>query len=213
MNDATTIERLPGFVRQANIKLEVARDFTIQSQTEAELAAEELRAIKTLAKKVEEARKAEKEPHLQAGKAVDAAYKAPLDLLTQAEGVLKSALGAWQASETARIAAEKVELDRIADETRKQLEAQGLGELAAMVVSAAPVAETKLDGIGSRKAWKARLIDKAAFVRAALDRPDLMALIEVSESGLNKVAAATKGSIPIPGAEVYEDKTIVARAA
>lgn len=70
-------------------------------------------------KEMETARKAEKKPHQDAGKAVDAQYKTPLTMLEAAANAVKSKLTAFLKAEQARVDAEA---RRQAEEARKAQE-------------------------------------------------------------------------------------------
>lgn len=82
--------------------------------------------------------------------------------------------------------------------------AQMVEEMAAPVASApAPVAA----GISTRKVWKARVTDPAKVpveVAGMIIRP-------IDEGLLNKLAVSSKGTMAIPGVEMYQEESISAR--
>lgn len=80
------------------------------------------------------------------------------------------------------------------------------------VAPAAPVAEIK--GFSARTVWKCRVNDKPTLIRvAAATRPDLMALLLVDEKAANRLAAALKDAMNVPGLEAYEEKVASSRSA
>ena len=109
----------------------VAKDWAKTEITEenAGRANDFLTGGRRLIKQIEEARKADKEPYIEAGKAVDAAYKPLVTVLETALDGVKAALTAFakikaeaeaaaarKAAEEARIAAEMAEAERKAAE-------------------------------------------------------------------------------------------------
>ena len=82
---------------------------TIASQVDADVASNKVANIRDLKKKAEAAHKAEKEPHLVAGRAVDAKYKPSID---EADNAVKRLLGAITVYQNA----ERARLQKIADE-------------------------------------------------------------------------------------------------
>jgi len=68
----------------------------------------------------------------------------------------------------------------------------------------------KVEGISTRKIWKAEVIDKRNFIVAALNDENLLAYIQIDQSALNKVASATKGAIKYPGIRFYEEEIMSA---
>ena len=68
----------------------------------------------------------------------------------------------------------------------------------------------KVEGISTRKTWKARVVDKKAFIRKAFIDNNLLGFIIVDEKALNKVAQATKGSVSYPGIKFYQEESMAA---
>lgn len=79
--------------------------------------------------------------------------------------------------------------------------------VAAPVVPLAPRAA----GVSVRTVWKARVVDKSAFIRAAAGRPEIEALLEVDEGRLNQFAKATAGKAALAGVSFYEEPVVSAR--
>lgn len=90
---------------RAQRALAFIREMTISSPDEYELAAEELRAIKARASKLEEQRTGITGPINKALKAINDLFRGPSELLGEAERTLKGKMLAWD-QEQARIAAE-----------------------------------------------------------------------------------------------------------
>jgi hypothetical protein len=216
-------------MRSARIKLEVVTDFRISSHEEAELAAEELRGISELIKSLDDKRKAITRPLDAAKKATMDLFREPLETLEQAKETIRRAIGAFQSEQRrlaieaqARAEAEAAAARKAIAEQAKQAAAAGDAATAEalsagaelMIAPVAAVAAPKIKGMAERTAWKARVTDKTAFVLSATSRPELLALIEVDQSGLNKLAAATKGALLVAGVEFYEESIpVMARAA
>lgn len=92
------------FTNQAQRALANAADFTIDSDEMLEAAGDDLRAVKTLQKRVEETRTSITGPLNQAVKAVNDLFRAPAQFLAQAETTLKTSMLTYT-TEQERIAA------------------------------------------------------------------------------------------------------------
>jgi len=70
----------------------------------------------------------------------------------------------------------------------------------------------RVDGISTRKTWKAEVVDKNAFINAAVNESayHLLPYIILDEKALNKVAQATKGQLSYPGIKFYQEETMAA---
>lgn len=123
--------------------------------------------------------------------------------------------GNHQAAELAREEVAKLEqtnLTAIAMHAHADGEAQTLALEAVITVAAAPVAAvTKVAGVSSSKPWKARMTDKAAFLRYVADHPDLLYMVEVKMASLTSMAKEQKDALRIPGVEAFQDIVITAR--
>ncbi len=213
--------------RQSKYMVELAQNYEITSPEAAELAGYDLKAVKALAKQIEDKRTSITKPLNQALREVNALFKPAKDWLAQAERLLKSKLLKYQ-SEQARIARElQAKADEEARKERLRLEkkaadaelvkeperAEVLREQAQIheapvVVSTAP----KLDGISTRETWKGEVTDKLLFVKhVAEKRNDLLGLIKIDQSALNAQARSLKDSLDIPGIKAVIEETIVSR--
>lgn len=250
--------------QRAQSALAMVNSMVVDNQETYELAADELKGIKSRAKALEEQRKTIVDPLNKATKAINDMFRGPTQFLEQAETIIKKKMIGYteiqeriaaearrkaeeeQRIERARLAAEAAQREQKAREEAealaaqaKEAEAQGdvgkAAEVAAraeMVVASAvqesialettaaamtaPVvaAPASVAGISKTKVtFKARVINKAEFLAFVATRPELLEMIDVNESKLNSMARALKNSMKYPGIEVYEDKTIAARAA
>ncbi len=115
-----------------------------------------------------------------------------------------------EADEKARRERERLEKEAAklkTPELREERMAQAAA-VVAPVITVAPVAE-KQKGEATRKIWKARLTDKKALLKAAAEGNELAAsFLAFDETAANRTAAATKGAVPVPGIEWYEQASL-----
>ena len=203
-----------------------AQSLTIKSQEDYTHAADMLRDIKTRAKEVADYWAQPKQTAAAAHKQICQREKDMLTPLDQAERVIKTTMTTYsRAVEEARRKAEaealrlqREEADRL---LREAAEADASGDtvgaeitlnMAQMVeemkvsqaVSApAPVAA----GISTRKVWKARVTDPA---KVPVEMGGLV-IRPIDEALLNKLAVTSKGTMIIPGVEMYQEESLSAR--
>ncbi len=151
-----------------------------------------------------------------AHKASIAEKKAFTDRLDKAERAGKQAVLRYdQEQERLRLAEQRrlqAEADEKARRERERLEKEALKlktpelqeqRLAEAQAIEAPVIQVqgpvKVEGVVTRKTWKARVTDINLVPREYM---------VVNETALNGLARATKGSITIPGVEFYEESTL-----
>lgn len=219
--------------KQSENWLAIAETFEITSSDIALNAGDSLKKIKFLAKELEQKRTAITKPINQALREINALFKPAKDWLSQAERLMKTKLLSYQAEqeriaqeaqrkideearkermrlEKAAALAAQAGMDDRAEELREEVEAQvEEAQTAPAVQSAAP----KIEGVVTRKTWKADVTDKSLFIQhVASKRPDLIALIQINQSALNAQARSLKGSLDLPGIRVYEEKNIAARS-
>jgi colicin import membrane protein len=225
---ALTIKRPDeALFKSSEIMLETARSWKITTGDGALAAGEDLKAIKTLAKQVEDKRTAITGPINDALREVNALFKPAKDWLAQAEKLLKGKLLDYQSEQT-RIAREaQAKADEEARKQREKLEQQAVkaeakgkaekaeelreqAELreAPVVSSAAP----KIEGVSTREIWKAEVTDKLAFLKHVVEkRPDLAALVQLDQGGLNAQARSLKDALDLPGVKAVKESIIAAR--
>ncbi len=253
---------------QAQHWLQVAQSYQIDDDDMFTAAGDELRNIVTMARQIEDQRKAITAPMLEAKRRVDDFFRVPLERLQEAEGVLKRSMGNYQrlqlqraaearaaaqaaeaeqrrAQEAAAAAQRAAEAEAQAERDRLQAEAEAqmqraidTGDALAMAqaeqtmaaaaaVQAAPVEQPaqieapvptavvplppRAAGVSVRTVWKARVVDKSAFIRGAAGRPEIEAILEVDEGRLNQFAKATAGKANLAGVTFYEEPVVSAR--
>lgn len=113
---------------QAETWQAIAESYVVNSPEMAEAANSDLGEIKALHKSVESMRKEMKQPHMDAAKAVDDAFRQPIEFLKRAEEVQKGAIQKYlDAIERARIEAER-EARAKAEAERRRIEAERAAE-------------------------------------------------------------------------------------
>jgi hypothetical protein len=163
---------------------------------------------------------------LEAGRQIDATYKPLVDDAKSAPDPLRKALLEY-VNEQKRKADEEARLARLKDEQEaraaamladdpllgeKVIEAAKLAELRAEVAAASVKTVATVKGsegfraAGVRKSYKANVTDWTALVTYFAGHPDVRA---AAEKAANAMARQSKGSVPIPGAEVIEVESLV----
>lgn len=207
----------------------VAQVPEIGSATVAEQARDLLARITASSKSAEDTRKAEKQPHLDAARDVDARYEPIKTLLTACTAPVKRLLEGWLHKERERQAAEaaaaRAEAQRLAAEAAKAAAAQrSIAETAAAQVAVQRAEAAALDArraeaaktqvasaIGGaraatlRRTWFAKLVSVPLACRRYGNHPDVIAVLEKLASA--EVRAA-KGKISIPGFEVQYKESV-----
>ncbi len=195
----------------------------IEDEAQAEDAAKVLVGLRTIAKQIEEKRVELKDPHLAAGRAVDAAFKPSLESAEKAMKKLKAAQTTFLAAEKRKAQeAERVRIEaeraREEEAKKKAAEAEAKGDLLAAAEAEEKAAEAqraqkavdtgpKIRGGGTRalavvKRFHADLVDVRAAVVHYVDHPDVADLvIRIA----NADCRAAKGEMPtIPGFKITE---------
>lgn len=181
---------------------------------------------KKLAKDIDAKRDEEKRPHLEAGRAIDATYKPLFEAANAAPKPLSQALLA-HINEQKRLAAEAAEKARrmAEEEARRAAEladdpilGEDMADAAKLAGQKAEIAAASVKTVatvkgsegfraaGVRKSYKANVTDWTALVTYFAGHPDVRA---AAEKAANAMARQSKGSVPIPGAEVVEVESLV----
>lgn len=207
--------------QEAETTLTLAKEYLIDGPEMYELAAEELKAIKSKARDLDEMRKSMTRPLDDAKKRIMDFFNKPLSFLTEAESLIKRSMLTYDREQErkrkeeedrlrAAARAEQERLQKEAEEKAAQLAAEGKTEQAieAAVVPVVPlptvhVEQPKVAGISRRQNWKARIVDQMKVPRQFLT---------VDEKALNAYAKATKGEVPVDGVEFYAEDIIAAGA-
>jgi hypothetical protein len=150
--------------------------------------------------------------------------------LTEAEGLLKASMARWRDEEERRQREEQRRLEaeaRAREEARRldeatALESAGFHEEAERVLDEEPVLpETppaqrvapKVAGVAMREKWTGVVVSKSELVAAAAaGDKQAMALLVVDQAALNRLAAALRDSLCIPGVGVRREHVVAARA-
>lgn len=157
--------------RSANAALRMAATFEVTCDEDYEMAAEELKAVKTKIMQLEVKRKTVSDPLYKAWNAFNALFKGPMDALKQAESVLKNAMIAY-ASEQERLAEiARQEAEKLAAAERKRIEdaAKEVERLA--LVERQRLAKIESDRVAAAQAEQDRLAVEAVAAAAAGDAP------------------------------------------
>lgn len=222
-----------GFEAHINDLFEEAKNFLdgagVNSDAEAEGVSKLLDLIRTAAKDADKARAAEKKPHDDAGKAVQAKWKPLLDRAEMAVDACKRALAPWltrkaeeqrQAAEKARLDAEeraKAAAEAMRSTTLDNLEGREAAEALMKEADraqadAAKAEKARPQAVGGARATTLRsyftpmLADpKAALVHYVATRPDD---VKAFLLGLAKQDVAA-GKRQIPGFDVIEERRVV----
>lgn len=189
-----------------------------------------LRGARQLASQIEEARKKQKAPHIEAGKAVDAAFETVKKVIEKTASAAKKLLDAYAAEEAKRIAAEQAAAAKAAAEARAKAEEEAraaaarndiIGEAEAEAAlkaaekaekAAAKVETVKVgSATGAGKALSYRTIRSARLKSPALafsryrDHPEVIALLERLATAEIR---AKDGPDKIDGFEIIEERKV-----
>lgn len=205
--------------------VESAKALTVTSDEDYQIAAGFLLGIKARAADVTAYWKEPKATAAAAHKQICAKEKAMMAPLNQAETIVKGTMLTYtrkveearrkaeaearkrQQEEAERLLREAAEAEQSGDAVSAETVltmAQMVEEMAAPVIStSAPSAA----GISTRKVWKARIVNESAVPISIAG----MMLRPVDETLLNKLAINSKGTMSIPGVEMYQEESIAAR--
>lgn len=146
------------------------------------------------------------------------------ELAAQARREAEAREAEARAAAQAAIAAAQTATDeeKFAEAVQAANEAEARAESFAMEAAiAAPtfVAAPRVAAVGTqlRGTWKAEVEDKLALLRhivaKAEDNPDLLALVDINASSLNKRAKALEKNLNLPGVKAVFERSIAARSA
>jgi hypothetical protein len=190
--------------------------FKITTQEEYNISGEHLKSIKSAYKQIEDLRLSMTRPLDDSKARIMDFFRIPLNVLTNAEGVLKKGILMYQrAQEAIRIEQEKklqAEAEKKRQEALEKAEkarAEGKDAKAekyedkANNIIAPTLAPTiqKVSGVSTKMIWKFEVIDETLIPREYLT-PDLVKI--------GKVVRATGNTLPIPGIRIFPEETISA---
>lgn len=192
-------------------------------------AAEELKTIKTKSKTLEERRKAITGPLDLAKKSVMDLFRAPLESLIEAEGILKRSMLTYSAEQDRIRREEQRKIDeanqreqerlqREAEEARQggdEATAQVLEQTAEVMTAPAPLARAapKASGIATVTRWSAEVENKIEFIKFCLtpDGEQYLDAVMVDMRPLNQMAVALKDKMKVPGIKAVSTAGLSAR--
>lgn len=215
--ETTLKQRLIGYdqEQERKRKAEQERLDAIARAEQARLRAQAEAIERAAQAQREEAERIEREAREKAAAEARAAAAA----IAQANSIAARKAAQKAADEAAARAAEEAQA-RAAENARREAEAQEAAAIAReqaqdAELMPAPIAVTekpKVAGLSGREKHKARVTDKGAFVRAVAARPELLELVKVDESALNKMAGALKTALAIDGVQVYTEHQLASRS-
>lgn len=204
----------------------------LADEAEAQKARDLLAKLTAREKEIEETRKAEKEPHLAAGRAVDEKWRKPAALLAACKKPIQALLKGWLDREKARLAAEQAaagaEAERLAREAeaaRKAaeeqrhisaaVEAEAAEKRAAKAAATAQKAAAARPQVASasggarrltvRTTFRARMTSYPLAVRHYANHPEVVAVLEILASD---EARTSRGTAQIPGFEIIAEEYV-----
>lgn len=194
-------------------------EIVIHNQDDYNTASDVLKEVKSRYKELDTQRKNITKPLDDAKKAVMELFRQPLDLLGKAESKIKSLMIGYTAEQEKKAREEQQKLQKLAEaeaeKERKKLEAKierakasGKEEKAeelemqkeAIIPIDVPVVTANIEqpkGISYKEKWTAEVFDFKLL-------PDEYKL--PNQQALDKIANATKGSVPIPGVKFKSEK-------
>lgn len=213
--------------RGAAAALDLVQGFEVVDAPTFEIAADELKAIKSRASALDEQRKGITAPMDAAKKAVMDLFRGPLEILSEAERLLKSKMLAYQQAEQRKADEARIAAERAAAEERARMHAEAeklaaegrAGEAAvkeqiAQMVMALPVAASDapaVKGISTTTTIDFEIVDLLALVQHVAQRPELIALVAADTT---KVRAYVRGlgmQCNLPGVRVFSKQSLSAR--
>lgn len=193
----------------------------IETDDVAEKAQAFLDQLRSCAKDIEKARKADKQPHMDAAKAVDELYKPQVDRLTAAANIIKGLLTDFLRKKEDERRRVEEERRRAAEEARRKAEeasreaasvdqqvaaqkARGDAEAAAKVAEQTAKSRAQVTGQGRTVSLRTRrvavIVDQGKVYRKFRDHPSV---IEALQKLVNAEVRAGKS---VPGVEVREEQ-------
>lgn len=199
----------------ASARLQEARALAIQTAEDLEDASELFNLTKSTRDAYERERVAEKEPHLAAGRAVDARWKPVLTTLDDASNEIASKIRAFRREMERRAEEEQRRLREQQEKERQRLErlaekaeAKGLTETADALIREAetmqpaivqPAVPRHVPGLQTAERWTFVIEDESKLPLEYLI-PD--------EQAIRRTVQAMKGRTAIPGVRVYREDQI-----
>lgn len=215
------------FSNQAQRALAKAADFNIDSDEMLGAAGDDLRAVKSLQKRVEATRTSIIGPLSQASRAINDLFRPSAQFLEQAEGKLKGAMLAYtteqeRKAETSRRMApaqahpQAEAVDQAADQVTAQpadhASADAQATAAALSVPVAVPAPARVKGISTSRLMDFEITNLHALVCHVAQHPELTSLLVPDSVKLRAELRATERNAKLPGVRVFEKRSMSARA-
>lgn len=211
MQNNTVVYEQPdavAMVAETEGTLTCVKEIHITSPAMYDLAADELRTIKARAKELDEKRKTITVPLDNAKKAVMELFRRPIELLVEAEGVLKKGMLTYNEQQEALRRAEQARLDAIAKAERERLEAEARAERARIeaefkaraAIEAKAAAEALAQAKGKEAKEAAIRAAEEAAIRAAQDKERQEAEAAAIELTASVIAAPVALAAPVAAA-------------
>lgn len=173
----------------------------ITEKEKADLAANLRDKLLKISKEAEETRKAEKQPHMDAAKAVDEKWTPARDRAKAGADKLRDAVGHYLREEEKKAQAEA---RRIAEEKAAEAAKNAPADEPAPVVTVEPVAPVRVGQTGARTGLrtvkKAEITDYAALLAHFAEHADVRAAIE------KLAGAAARAGIEVPGMKIIDER-------
>lgn len=174
-----------------------------ETQTDCDRLANHRDRLAKIYKAQEQERKDKKQPHMDAAKAVDEAYKPILSRIEDAGNKIKKAITAWLLKEEARRRTEALEQMKRDEEARKAAAAanQPVPEPAPIVEVERPKAGTTGRSTALRTHKSAVITDYAAALRHFAETAEVRDIIQTLAN------RAARAGVPVPGCDIKEERT------
>lgn len=200
---------------EATVRLQQANALTLTTAEDLDAASELFNQTRNARDQHERARVAEKEPHLEAGRQVDARWKPILTTLDSAAAAITGKINAFKREAQRRAEEEQRRLRAEQEKERARLlkqaeraETRGLPQTADALVReaetiqpaiVAPAVPRHVPGIQAVEKWDFVIEDPSQLPRNYMT-PDMTAI--------RRTVQALKGKTEIPGVRVYREDSI-----
>lgn len=174
-----------------------------ETQTDCDRLANHRDRLARLYKAQEQERKDKKQPHMDAAKAVDEAYKPILTRIEDAGSKIKKAITAWLLKEESRRRAEALEQMKKDEEARK---AAAAANQPAPAPTPLPEVERPKAGTTGR-ATALRTHKSAVITDYAAALQHFAETAEVREVIQTLANRAARAGVPVPGCDIKEERT------
>lgn len=214
-------------INNAQGKYNLAVDYVVDSNETFESAATELKTVKARIKELDSTRKGITKPMDESKSRIMDLFRAPLNLLEQAEKALKLTMITYTQDQEKKRLAEEARLREIARKEEESLrkraqkaadkgkeeKAENLEQQADSIpVPVVTYSRPRTTGISTRKTWFAEVTDPDELLKAVLDGDVPRAALTINMKFLNGQAKALKKELNYPGVVVKFSEDIAARS-